>query len=45
MMIQMAADREEAEAVRVKVEAEEDKANAKAAATKEIADDAQRVRP
>jgi hypothetical protein len=42
-MTQIAIDKEEAEAVRVKVEAEESKANIKAAATKEIADDAQRV--
>jgi hypothetical protein len=43
MMTQIAVDKEEAEAVRTKVEAEESKANVKAAATKEIADDAQRV--
>ncbi|CAM9802349.1 unnamed protein product, partial [Ectocarpus fasciculatus] len=42
MMVQINSDKEEAEVVRVKVEAEEATANEKAAATKAIADDAQR---
>ncbi|CAN0405179.1 unnamed protein product, partial [Ascophyllum nodosum] len=42
MMVQINTDKEEAEVVRVKVEAEEASANEKAAATKAIADDAQR---
>ncbi|CAM9395971.1 unnamed protein product [Phaeothamnion confervicola] len=42
MMTRITADRAEAEVVRVRVAAEESRANAKAAATREIADDAQR---